>query len=164
MTWLLIIVNPTSMLPPSPVIKKRPLNWFSALMGLISVTLPIVSNSACERVSHSARERSKKKLSARISAARSLSDLGSAAAKTPERSLFHRLFGQYLDIDAANPAKSVLVQLFFRYRRPKSDRLLASHPSVEVASYYWFTRMWNPPLSLPFCVPYNPPLTADNER
>jgi hypothetical protein len=56
--------------------------------------------------------------------ARSLSDLGSAAAKTPERSIFHRLFGQYRDIDAANPAKSVLVQLFFRYRRPKSDRLL----------------------------------------
>jgi len=55
---------------------------------------------------------------------RNLSDLGSAAAKTPERSLFHRLFGQYLDIDAANPARSVLVQLFFRYRRPKSDRLL----------------------------------------
>ena len=55
-----------------------------------------------------------------------LSDLGSAAAKTPERSIFHRLFGQYLDIDTANPAKSVLVKLFFRYRRPKSDRLLAS--------------------------------------
>ena len=47
-----------------------------------------------------------------------LSDLGSAAAKIPERSLFNRLFGQYLDIDAADPAKSVLVQLFFSLSPP----------------------------------------------
>jgi len=55
---------------------------------------------------------------------RGLSDLGSVAAKIPERPIFHRLFGQNLDIDAANPAKSVFIQLFFRYRRPKADRLL----------------------------------------
>jgi len=59
------------------------------------------------------------------------SDLESAAAKIPERSIFNRLFGQYLDIEAANPAKSVLVQLFFHYRRPQSDRLLARETYYE---------------------------------
>ena len=39
---------------------------------------------------------------------------GSSAAKSPERAIFHRLFGQYLDIDTANPAKSVLAQPIFR--------------------------------------------------
>lgn len=39
---------------------------------------------------------------------------------------FTGFFGQYLDIDTANSAESVLVQLFFRFRRPESDRLLSS--------------------------------------
>ena len=39
---------------------------------------------------------------------------GSSAAKSPERAIFHGLFGQYLDIDTANPAKSVLAQPIFR--------------------------------------------------
>jgi len=51
--------------------------------------------------------------------------LESSAANRPQRPLFHRLLAPWNNHAAANPAKNGLAGADFRYRRPKSDRLLA---------------------------------------
>jgi len=51
--------------------------------------------------------------------------LESSAANRPQRPIFHRLLAPWNHHAAANPAKTGLAGADFRYRRPKSDRLLA---------------------------------------